>query len=104
MNQEKLKQYIENNRDCDVALLDKAVSKGLQRAKSERIEAARFIQFASTCAAAAALCFILDLEPVKVVVSELKPGSGLISEGNAEILHGYVNGVIHNLFNFLGGN
>ena len=104
MNKDSFMQYIENTRNCDTALLDTAVKKGLSRAKSDRLDTGKIIKLAAACVFTMAMCFAVNLNPFEPLTERYYRNWQHTMPGTAEALEGYINDIANNLKRYLGGN
>ena len=104
MNKDTFLQYIENNRDCDPALLDSAVDKGLFKAKSERLDTGKLIKLAAACVFTFAMCFVVNLKPFESLTERYYRNWQNTMPGTAEALDEYINSITYVLDKYLGGN
>jgi hypothetical protein len=103
MNKDSFIQYVENDRDCDKDLLDKAVKKGLARAKSERFDSRKLLTLAAASVFALVMCFTVNLRPLKTAVDEYYRNWDTIPLGSVEIVEGYIKELADNVKQYLGG-
>ena len=103
MKNELFKKYVENTRDCDTALLDNAVKKGLNQAKSNALDYKKLFNLAAASAATAVLCYVLNMEPVRSAVTGFMQNSNPMTESGSEALHGYLMNFAYTITNYLGG-
>ena len=103
MRDDLFRQYVEGARDCDAALLDNAVAKGLHRAKCNAFDYKKLFNLAVACVVTAALCFAVKAEPIRAMASGFMQDSAPMTESGSEALHGYVRSVIDTIMNYMGG-
>lgn len=104
MIRNQFKRYIESARDCDAALLDIAVNKGLLRAESEAPDFKKFINLAAMCVATTALCIAINLEPVRIGATDFLLTNSMVTQSGSEALHSYFSGITSAMTTYLGGN
>ena len=90
MKEGLLIKYIKSNRDCDAALLDAAVKKGLRRALDGRLDTKKIICLARACVIAAVLCAIINTEPVSSAAPGFLINSSSMAQENSEALQGHI--------------
>ena len=103
MTNDSFLRHINKNRDCNNALLDNAVSKGLSRAKSERLDSRKLLQLAAACVFTVALCFAVNLKPFESLTEKYRQNWIETMPGTAEALDGYINAIANSLEKYLGG-
>ena len=103
MNEKEFKRYIEKTRDCDPALLDLAVRKGLYRGKNERLDYRKFLHLAAACVVTAILCLMLTSESIGIALRGLTYENSLITQSGSEALHKHLTDFTNNLSLLLGG-
>ena len=103
MNEKEFRKYIEKTRDCDTALLDIAVRKGLRRGKDERLDYRKFLHLMAACVITAMLSVMLTSQPVGIALEGLTRESGLISQSGSEVLHKHLTDLRNSLIILLGG-
>ena len=98
MNEKEFRRYIGETRDCDPALLDFAVRKGLNKGKDERPDYRKLLLLAAACAVSAMLCVMLTSQSVGTALRSLVLDSELMTQSGSEALHkhliDYLNGFI----------
>ena len=103
MKNEIFHKYVESTRDCDATHLDIAVKKGLHLAKANAIDYKKLFSLVSACAATAVLCFVVNMEPLRMAVAGFVKGSSLMTESGSEALHGYMMSITNTILHYLGG-
>ena len=96
-------KYVEASRDCDAALLDIAVNKGLLRAKDSSFDYKKLVSLAAACVVTAAVCFLVNMEPVKIAAFNFVHESSNMTESGLVTLHGYLNDIANTIIKYLGG-
>ena len=104
MKNEIFRKYVEGSRDCDAALLDIAVNRGLHRAKGNTIDYRKLINLAAAFAATAALCFVVSMKPVRAAAAVYMRDNSTITESGEEALSGYLTNIANTIIYYLGGN
>ena len=104
MNEDLLKKYVESTRDCDSSLLESAVSKGLQRAKSGGMDYKRLLSLAAACAATIVLCVAMVSEPISTASAEIIRNNSRVTQSESEALYRYLTSVSTAAIQLLGGN
>ena len=104
MNDDAFLRHIESSRDCDQALLDNAVNKGLSRAKSERLDSGKLLRLAVACVFTLVICFTITLNPFESLTERYYQNWHKSMPGTAEALDGYINSIAHVFDKYLGGN
>ena len=95
--------FVERTRDCDAALLDIAVKKGIARAKSDRIDLRMIFRLSAACAITAALCIAFNSGLFTAAASGYLNESSFITQSGSETLHGYFNDFFDTAKEYLGG-
>jgi len=103
MDKEHFIKYIENDRDCNIELLDIAVITGLHRAKNDRIDKKKVFLLAAACLFIFAMCFSVNLELFKITADEYFRNLYSIMPGTADVLDFYINDITTKIMIFLGG-
>ena len=103
MNEVSFNKYVEKDRDCDKDRLDRAVKKGLARAKSERFDTKKLIMLAAAGVFTVIMCFTVNLRPVKMAVEDYYRSWDKIPPGNVEVLDGYIKELAINVKRYFGG-
>ena len=103
MNEKEFRRYIEKTRDCDPALLDIAVRKGLRRGKDEQLDYRKFLHLAAACVVTAMLCVMLTSQTVGIALGGLTHESGLISQSGSEVLHKHLTDFMNSFIILFGG-
>ena len=107
MNEKEFGRYIEKTRDCDPALLDIAVLKGVRRGRNERLDYRKFLHLAAACVVTAMLCVMLTSQPVGIALGNALGGltheSALITQSGSEALHKHLTDFTNGLIILLGG-
>jgi hypothetical protein len=89
MNKDSFLQHIENTRDCDPAALNAAVSRGLRRSKSDRVDSGKLVRLIAACVFTLAMCFTVNLRPFQAASEAYYRSRIEIMPGAAETLEGY---------------
>jgi len=103
MSRERFLRFVESDRDCEQARLDGAVNKGLARAKGERLDSRKLLMLAAAGVFTLAMCFTVNLRPVKTAVDEYYRSWDKIPSGSVEALDGYIKEFAVNVRRYLGG-
>jgi hypothetical protein len=103
MNKDSFLQYVENDRHCEEAMLDAAVNKGLRRAKKDRTDFRKLLTLAAACVFTLAMCFAVNLRPVKSVSEEYYQNRNAMMPGSSEALEGYIKDIAGAIERYLGG-
>jgi hypothetical protein len=102
MNIDDFLKFIERTRDCDAMLLDIAVSKGLNRAKNDRLNHSRLIRLAAAVVVSAALCLMMYSELFSDAASGLLRGSNMMTQSDTETLGLYISDFLDTVIKYLG--
>jgi hypothetical protein len=103
MNKDSFLRYIENDCDCEQGRLDRAVNRGLHKAKNDRLDAKKLFMLAAASVFTFALCINVNLMPLSTVVEKYYDNRQKIMPGSSEILNGYIKDIVSNLEKYLGG-
>jgi len=103
MNNDSFLRHIENNRDCNKAALDEAVSKGLFRARNDRLDSRKLIMLGAVCAFVLAMCFTVNLNLFETLAENYCRNWHYMMPGTAEALDGYIKDIAINAQKYLGG-
>ena len=103
MNSDEFLRNIENSRDCDQSRLDTAVSKGLRRAKSDRVDPRKLLALAAACVVSFTLCITVNLKPFEAAMESYYQSRQKMMPGASEALDGYINNIADTLYKYLGG-
>ena len=96
-------KYVENSRDCEEALLDIAIKKGMRRAKDYAFDYKKLVSLAAAIVVTAVLCLAAKMEPIKTAASTFVNVSDLTTESGSIILHGYITDIVNTIMRYLGG-
>jgi len=96
-------RYIENTRDCKIAALDDAVSKGIFRAKSDRLDSRKLITLAVACVFVLAMCFTVNMNLFETLAERYYRAWHYTMPGTAEALDYYVKDITINAQKYFGG-
>ena len=96
-------KYIEGSRDCDAALLNAAVKKGMLRAKDDTFDYRKLVGLAAACVATVFLCFAANTEPVKSAASDFIHDGSSMTELGSVTLFEYLNDMVNSIKDYLGG-
>lgn len=102
MNKNLFFQYVDNTRDCDTALLNIAVQKGLYRAKNDKPDIKKLFCLAAAYAVTAALCVSLNTAPFKTASESYLLGRSNTIQGSAEALDNYAKDISNSIIKYLG--
>jgi hypothetical protein len=103
MNKELFISYIENTRDCEETKLDAAVNKGLCKAKNEQTDFKKLLMLAAACVLTFAICFSVNLRPIKSAAENYCQNRSAKMAGNTEVLEGYIKDITDAIKSYLGG-
>ena len=103
MNKDSFLKYIENTRDCEETRLDAAIGKGLRKAKNERTDFRKVLMLAAACVFTLAVCFSLNLRPVRSAAEDYCRSRSAIMPGSSEVLDGYIRNITGTIVFYLGG-
>ena len=103
MNKDAFLRHIENSRDCGKERLDAAVSKGLARAKNERLDTRKLLMLAAASVFTLVMCVTVNLRPVKMAVEDYYRNWDKIPPGSVEVLDGYIKELAINVRRHFGG-
>jgi hypothetical protein len=104
MNKESFLSYVENNRDCEERKLDAAVNRGLYKAKDDRTDFKKLLMLAAAGVFTLAVCFSVNLMPVKLAAEEYYQRRSAMMPGSSEALEGYINDINNTIKRYFGGN
>jgi hypothetical protein len=104
MNNESFLSYIENTRDCEESKLDAAMKKGLYKAKNDRTDFRKLLALAAAGVFTLAICFSVNLMPVKLAAEEYYKKRSAMMPGSSEALEGYIKDITETIEKYLGGN
>jgi len=104
MNKELFLQLIESNCDCKQDRLDTAVNRGFKKAVDDRIDTKKILTLAVAFVLTFAMCFTVNIGPVKMAVDGYYLNWNKTMSGNIEILDGYIVNIASNIEKHLGGN
>jgi hypothetical protein len=104
MNKESFLSYFENTRDCEEAALDAAVKKGLYKAKNDRTDFRKLLALAAACVFTLAICFSVNLRPVKLAAEEYCQRRSAMIPVSGEVLESYIKDINDTIERYLGGN
>ena len=104
MNKDSFLSYIENTRDCGEERLDAAINKGLRKAKSEQMDFRKVLMLAAACVFTVAICFSVNLRPVKLAAEEYCQSRSAMMSGSSEALDGYIKNIADTIVFYFGGN
>jgi len=102
MNKDSFMQFIADNRDCEQFLLDAAISKGLYKAKNDKLDSKKFFMLAAACVLTFALCISVILTPLQAVSEIYYQNRHKVMPGSEEVLDGYLNAIASNFKRFIG--
>ncbi len=102
MNKDVFLQFIENSRDCEQFQLDKAINKGINRAREDRFDSKKMLMLAAACVFTFVMCITVNLKPFQAAANEYYQNRNKHMPGSAEVLVGYINDVANNLKRFIG--
>jgi len=103
MNDDSFLRHIENTRDCKMAALDEAVSKGIFRAKSDRLDSRKLIMLGAACVFVLAMCFTVNLNLFETLAEKYYRNWNYMMPGAAEALDGYIKDIAINAQKYFGG-
>ena len=103
MNKDLFLQYIENDRDCNQNHLDKAVYRGINRAKNDRLDTKKLLMLAAACVFTFVMCTTANLKPLKMAVEGYYLSWNKTMLGNTVILDGYMSDIASIVKKNLGG-
>ena len=95
-------KFIKHARDCDAALLDIAVRKGMNRAKNDRLNYSKLIRLAAAVMVSAILCVIMHSELFRGTAYGLLRGGNLMTRSGAEALCLHIRDFFDTVINDLG--
>jgi len=104
MNKDSFLSYVENTRDCEETMLDAAINRGLRKAKDNRTDFKKLLTLAAACVFTLAVCFSVNLRPVKLAAEEYYKSRSAMMPGSGEILDGYIKNITDTIVFYLGGN
>jgi len=104
MNEEPFLSYVENTRDCEETKLDAAINRGLRKAKDDRIDFRKLLTLAAACVFTLAVCFSVNLRPVKLAAEGYYQSRSAMMPGSGEVLDGYIKKITDTIVFYLGGN
>ena len=103
MDKETFIKHINKIRNCDAALLDNAIQKGVYKARHDRVDPRNLLRLSAACLVTATLCVALNLAPIKAATQKFLSSNGLITPESAEVFADYVNGFTNSIIKHLGG-
>ena len=103
MNEESFLKHVESSRDCDIALLDNTINKGLSRAKSGRLDTGKLLKLAAACVFTLALCIAVIQKPFELLAERYYRNWQNSMPGTAGALDGYINDMAVYLEKYFGG-
>jgi hypothetical protein len=103
MNKDTFMSFIESTRDCEETSLDAAVNRGLRKAKNDRTDFSKLLALAAACVFTLAVCFSVNLRPVKSAAEYYYRSRSAMMPGSAEVLEGYIKDITETIKSYLGG-
>jgi hypothetical protein len=103
MNKDSFISYIENTRDCEETKLNAAVNRGLRKAKNDRTDFKKLLALAAACVFTLAVCFSVNLRPIKLAAESYCQSRSAMMPGSAEALEGYIKDITDTIKSYLGG-
>ena len=103
MNKDLFLQYIENSRDCEQDLLEKAVNRGLYRARNDRFDTRKLFMLAAACVITFVMCITVNLNPFRMAVDKYYVNWNKTMPAASEVLVGYYYNIANNIIKHLGG-
>jgi hypothetical protein len=104
MNKDLFLSYIENTRDCEETRLNAAINKGLCKAKNDRTDFGKLLMLAAACVFTLAVCFSVNLQPIKLAAEYYYQSRSAKMAGSAEVLEGYIKDITDTIERYLGGS
>lgn len=102
MNKEIFQQQIEKNRTCNPALLDAAVSRGINKAITDKLDFTKLIVLGVACLIVALLCLSMNTMPVKTITDNYFQNRYEIVSESGKAFEEYVNNFTINTNKNLG--
>ena len=103
MNKDLFFRHIENTRDCKTALLDEAVTRGIFRAKRDKLDTRKLIMLGAACAFVLAMCFAANLNLFETLAETYYQNWHHTMPGAAEALDSYIKDIAVNAQKYFGG-
>ena len=103
MNSDEFLRCIEKSRDCDSALLDAALNRGIARAKHKSYDGRKMLALAAAAAFTLAVIFTANVLPFAGAADNYYRNRYNAIPENAETLANYVKELAANYRNYRGG-
>jgi len=103
MNKDSFLLHVEKTRDCGQSRLDSAVMKGINRAKSDRIDPQKILGLAAACVITFTMCLTLNTKPFKTAVDEYYKYMNESMQESSQVLAGYIDDITETIIKYLGG-
>jgi len=102
MSKELFEKYVDENRDCDIKLLDYAVQKGIRKAQDNRLDPRKFVNLAAALAIAFVTIITITATPIQTAAGNYFVNRNHPLQDSAEILDAGARQFMNNLLEFLG--
>jgi len=103
MNSDSFLRHIENTRDCNKAALDEAVTQGIFRAKSNRLDSGKLIMLGAACVFVVAMCFTVNMNLFDALTEKYFQSRNHMMPGASQALDGYIKDIAVNAKKYFGG-
>jgi len=102
MNNDAFLRLISDSRDCEQSQLSKAINKGLNRARNDRLDSKKILMLAAACLFTFVMCITSNLRPFQEAADGYYQYRNNSMPGSTEVLAGYINDIAGNLKRFIG--